>query len=310
MRIVARSPPLRPKNECQGGPRRWVRYTPAVRRVVWFLSCAGCPYLWGPPEYADGGVADADTDIDVDTDVDADTDTDADVDADTDVDADADTDTEPPEPQPPDITSFEAELTFDQPTLTFTVTDPDGDLAGGTAELVQDGAVVDTYGLDTTDLNSWTGSTGTIVLVEDLTVCADIDREYELVVTDAAGNPSASAATSLFVSGQTVAESGTPVPITVTPPAVLCGDHNKKSDVDRFDLEFTVADTWNIYVVDVGGADSDVQLVDGNGTVLLRSDDSQIPDRLTDAFLNGVTYHLEVIQETDGANDYWVVISR
>ncbi|MEQ1567646.1 MAG: hypothetical protein ABMA64_18530 [Myxococcota bacterium] len=251
--------------------------------VVALVGTAGCPFLWGPPQWAT-------------PDGDADTDTDADADADTDVDTDADADPE----VAPTVEQWTVELAYDQVTLTLGLSDPDGDLEGGTVGVFVDGQLDGTYTIES--LDGWDGSVGTLSTTTEVG-CTSVVVAYGVTATDAAGHVGDDVTTELRIAARQDAEVGnTPISVSTTPPHVLCASHDGPPDVDAWDLTFTVGGTYSVYVVDPDdGDDHDLRLIDDEGDQILASDDLLDPDRLTWSFVAGETYHLLATQDVGGA---------
>lgn len=282
---------------------------------------AGCPYLWGPPEYADGeptGAApetdtdeapgtdtDAISDLDADGDVDADTDGDSDSDADSDSDSDADTE---PSPEAPTIQSFAAHYRYEYVELAFTLADPQEDLVGGVVTLLADGAQTQ-YALPD-DLAGWDGLTGTLTFPEPAD-CAGASHDYELVVSDAAQHASATAELHFELHGANIVESLAPIPLGSQPlPAVLCSDLANQNDVDTWELTASQDGPWVFHLLQ-SGPDRDLRLEDSAGIELARSQDATDPDSLAYTLVAGTAYRLVIFQQdSGGGGPYTVVISR
>ena len=245
-----------------------------------WLGLAGCPYIWQPPELANP-VPDARDDADSDADADADSDSDADSDADTDPHS---ADTQPTGgsgstadtavPEPPSIQGLEVHLRSDHIEIRFELSDPDGDLDGGTLAWSEDGIgqpdIAIPTGLDTWDPHTGVGT----VVARSITRDCGTDPlafDYTLVPSDASGLVGVEVATSIAI---------TVVPDavdygnlkTITAPAIICSAFINKDAFDEFEFIHQPGGSWQITLDhDQVGLDVDALIHDGAPVVTVSS---------------------------------------
>jgi hypothetical protein len=274
-----------------------------VRSTWTLLVCAGCPYLWAPPEFADGEPPAGGSGSDPTPDTDP-------------------PDTADPTPETgtetsdtgiavdpvPVVTSLTATLRFDRVELGFTVADADGDLAGGTVSLRVDG-IATVWPL--AGLERWDGASGVQSVPEPVS-CDGFSRSYGVVVTDLAGHASAEFPATLTVAPLNIGEGGEPTGLgPLALPAVLCSSHDYEFDYDDWDFQAPSDGTWSVAITHPAGADRDVAIADTAGTILARSEDLVVPDAFPFTFAAGATYRLHTEQSGSGVGDrYTVVISQ
>ncbi len=221
-------------------------------RWLWLTSLlAGCPYVFGGPDLSNvvGGPG-----VGTDTDLTADT-------------ADSGSVSE----DAPDLVVVSFDPTPEGAVLTIVVTDPNGDMDGGSIEVI-DGAETVTYAVPD-GLLTWSPDGASLLEVTPPSPCDGFVLDLAVTAIDAAGHRSVPAAAVVSVEGFGVLSTQPQAPNvgTLTPPTLLCGEIGASFEPDQVAFGWDGGTVQGDLTWSAVGADLDLFLLDDEGLTVADS---------------------------------------
>jgi hypothetical protein len=267
-----------------------------VRSSILFLGLAGCPYIFGPPDLSN---TDADS---------GGTTTPGTVTGN--IEPTEPSTTTGTNPNAPLLSSVVAAPRFDAVEISFRVDDPNGDLIGSTV-MVDQGDVLTQYVVPA-DLEVWSQFGVSSLIVPKALSCDGYAEAWELTLTDAAGNASATVPVAATVRTTGILAAGDSDLGRLNAPATACGAIETLKPKQEDHLFFTMAAsgqlTIELYWTD-SSSDLDLYIFDGAVELAQSIGSSPAPEAVVVDLDAGGPYRLEV-RYWDGPVTSWQLFIR